>query len=386
MKIIFKTWALLLALALSSCGGGGGFSGTPSGPSAKLRVFPPVTAVNLAVGDSGNANLEIQGGRPPYVVKSSNFSVDAGIVDGNKLWLSGKSEGSSEISIFDQERETVKITAEAVKIPMKSTIGTSISISPKQSKRFEISGGRGSYRLRSSDARIVTVSPDSGTSYGPFSMTGVAAGTATVVATDSVGTEFTINVTVTALTITVTPATGTGKVKTEITLNLSDGLAPFTVQSTDKSIAEGSISGNLLTVTLKKAGTTTLTVQDAQGASQSVTITVTASTLTIRPAQMAVSSMDLVKFAIIGEAPPYTAVVPDKSFVRSAIISDDNKELLVTPIQPSEANATGTPANCYTTATAKISVYDKEGVSAEATLLISKAPVCATAPATAASR
>ena len=36
MKSIFKILVLLSVVLMASCGGGGGFSGTPNGPSAKL--------------------------------------------------------------------------------------------------------------------------------------------------------------------------------------------------------------------------------------------------------------------------------------------------------------------------------------------------------------
>lgn len=41
MKNIFKVLLAIASIVLvAACGGGGGFSGTPNGPSATLRVFP----------------------------------------------------------------------------------------------------------------------------------------------------------------------------------------------------------------------------------------------------------------------------------------------------------------------------------------------------------
>lgn len=54
MKNILKTLLIVAAITLVvACGGGGGGGGTPNGPSATLRVYPPVDTISLPVGASG---------------------------------------------------------------------------------------------------------------------------------------------------------------------------------------------------------------------------------------------------------------------------------------------------------------------------------------------
>lgn len=368
MKSVFKILVLLSAMLIAACGGGGGFSGTPNGPSATLRVFPPIVSATVPVGYS-YATVEIQGGRPPYVATTSAAAVGVNVVDGNKLQISGLAAGTSEVSVVDQERVVVKIQVTATLIPMKSTIGTDVSIGPKQSLGFGITGGIPPYKLRSSDARLFTVTPSQQTSFGPFVLTGVSEGAGTLTVTDSTDTDFVMNITVKAFPIVVTPAAGTGKAGTTIALAIDGGQAPFTVLSVDASIAEGSVSGDILSVVLKKKGATKLTIRDSQGGTQSVDITVDDSTLVVAPAAVTTFTAAPVVFRLTGGVPPFVPVVSNPSAVSGITFSEDNSQMLVTPIIPA-----GAPAGCFADVSVIISVYDQTGSFRDATLTIKRNP------------
>lgn len=369
MKNIFKVLLAIASIVLvAACGGGGGFSGTPNGPSATLRVFPPIESATVPVGYS-YATVEIQGGRAPYVVTTSQAAVGVAVVDGNKLQISGLAAGTSEVAIVDQERAVVKIQVTATLIPMKSTIGADVSIGPKQSLDFGVTGGIAPYTLRSSDARIFTVTPAQQASSGPFVLKGVSEGTGTLTVTDSTGTDFVMNITVKAFPIIVTPAAGTGKAGTTIALAIDGGQAPFTVLSADASIADGSVSGDVLSVTLKKKGTTKLVIRDAQGGTQTVDITVDDSTLVVAPTAASTYTSAAVAFRLTGGVPPFVPVVSNQSAVSSITFSADNSQMLVTPNIPA-----GSPAGCFADISVVISVYDQTGSFRDALLTIKQDP------------
>lgn len=368
MRNIFKLLILALTILIASCGGGGGFSGTPNGPSATLRVFPPVSGITVPVGYS-YATVEIQGGRPPYVVTSSTAAVGASVVNGNKLQVAGFQAGTSEVAVIDQERAMVKIQVTAVLIPMKSTIGTDVSIRPNQAVTFDIYGGVGPYVVRSNNTSIATVVPAQTSSWGPFVLTGLIQGSTTLTVTDSTDTEFVMTVNVVPVPITVSPAAGTGKAGTSIVLTLSGGQQPYSVSSVDSSVAEGSVSGNVLTVTLKKKGTTKLLISDMQGVVKEVDITVDDSTLAVAPAAAQTFTSAPVSFRVSGGVAPFIPVVSNPSAVSSITFSEDNTQMLVTPNVPA-----GNPPGCFADVTVTISVFDQTGSSRDVTLTIKQSP------------
>ena len=365
MTYVLKLFLFLSAAFVAACGGGGGFSGTPTGPSAALRVFPPVESMTVPVGYS-YATVQVQGGRAPYVVTSSNPSVAASLVDGNLIQVAGRGAGTSEVAVVDQERVVVKFQVTAVLIPMKSTIGTDVSVRPRQSLTFDISGGVGPYRIRTSNNAIFTVSPEGIYSNGPFVLTGLTEGTGTLTVTDSTDTDFVMNITVKAVPIVVTPSSGSGKAGTSIKLILSGGQAPYTVSSMDPTVADGSVVGDELTVSLKKKGSTKLLVRDAQGITQSVDITVDDSSLTVAPASGQIFGKgQKLDFTLSGGVPPYFAVVSN-STAASAVISSDNTKMTVTSIA------------CPATLT--VSVFDQTGSFRDVSVAILPLPPATTCP------
>lgn len=363
MKKLFKIISVVWALLLASCGGGGGFSGTPNGPSAELRVFPPVSAVTVPVGYS-YATVEIQGGRPPYVVMSSTGAIRASVVNGNRLQLAGMQAGTSEVAVVDQERAMVKIQVTAELVPMKSTVGSAVSLRPQQAISFDIIGGVGPYTVRSQDTSVATVTPAQALS-GPFVINALKQGATTITVTDTTNTDLDITVTVVSDPIVVTPAAGTGKAGTSIVLNVSGGRAPYSVLTVDPTIAEGSLSGNILTVALKKKGATKLVISDAQGVVQQVDITVNESSLQVVPASVQVFTAAPVTFQIAGGVPPFIAVASQPSAVSDIAISSDNTKMTVTPV---------IPGMCFADISVTISVFDQTGSSQNAVLKISQDP------------
>jgi hypothetical protein len=365
---MFKLLILALTMLIASCGGGGGFSGTPNGPSATLRVFPPVSTITVPVGYS-YATVEIQGGRPPYVVTSSTAAVGASVVNGNKLQVTGFQAGTSEVAVIDQERVVVKIQVTATLVPMKSTIGTDVSVRPNQAVTFDIYGGVGPYVVRSNNNLIATVAPSQTPSWGPFVVTGLTQGTTTLTVTDSTDTEFVITVNVVSTPITVTPAAGAGKAGTSIVLTLLGGQQPYSVSSLDSSIADAVVSGNAITVTLKKKGSTKLLINDGQGVLKEVDITVDDSSLAVAPAVVQTFTSAPVSFHMSGGVAPFIPVVSNPSAISSITFSDDNSEMLVTPNIP-----VGNPAGCFANITTTITVFDQTGSSRSVSLTITQSP------------
>ena len=86
MKKILKSLLIIAATSIiSACGGGGEGGGTPNGPSATLRLYPPISGATLPVGAAGSLDVEVRGGKGPYAITSSDAAVQMGLSDDNKL-------------------------------------------------------------------------------------------------------------------------------------------------------------------------------------------------------------------------------------------------------------------------------------------------------------
>lgn len=313
MKNIFKVLLLVVSSALiAACGGGGGGGGTPNGPSATLRVYPPVDTISLPVGASGSTGIEVRGGTGPYGVISSDASVSAELSTHGILYISGNSDGTSTLTVYDESLpvQQVKITVTAKAVPLVSSAGTAITLKPNQALQFNIRGGVAPYAVNSSDTSTVSAVISGST----VTVTGLPkAGSATVLITDAAGATLSVTVTVQVGTLAASPASITGAAATTNTVAINGGVAPYMVSSSNTSVATASVSGASVSVGLVALGSANITITDAAGQSVVISVTVNTSVLQVSPANQTVDEKSAtpttLTYLIAGGTAPYTPLV-----------------------------------------------------------------------------
>jgi hypothetical protein len=106
--------------------------------------------------------------------------------------------------------------------------------------------------------------------------------------------------------LAVAPSTGIGSVGNLLNFTVGGGTPPYTAISNNSAIATAGIAGNQLTSNLQAAGSTTLTVSDSAGRSETVSVTVTAEALTLTPTVGgSVAVGQAFNMMVSGGRPPY---------------------------------------------------------------------------------
>ncbi|PJI98971.1 hypothetical protein CLU85_3809 [Acidovorax sp. 69] len=350
---------------LTACGGGGGGGGTPNGPSATLRVYPPIDAISLPVGASGSTGVEVRGGKGPYGVISSDASVSAMLSPDGILFISGNSDGTSTLTVYDESLpvQQVKITVTAKAVPLASSAGTAITLKPNQSLQFNIRGGVAPYSVNSSDSGVVVASISGST----VTVTGQSkAGSSTVLITDAAGATLSVTVTVQVSTLSASPTSITGPAATANSIAINGGVAPYTVNSSNTSVATASVSGSSVSVALLASGASSVTITDAAGQSVIVSVTVNTSVLQVSPASQTVdeksATSTVVTYLIAGGTAPYTPLISPADAAYATVSIAANTLTVTVP---------GGGARCVTAdKVVPIDIYDSKLVKQTVSLTI----------------
>ena len=133
-----------------------------------------------------------------------------------------------------------------------------------------VAGGDGTYTAKSSDDKTATVTVDKAT----ITVTGVKAGKATVLVTDSKKVTGSLSVTVVGGVVVDKDKTSIAVGK-EGVITISGGAAPYTAASKDDKIATATIKDAKLTIKGVKEGSTTVTITDKNQKTATVAVTVT---------------------------------------------------------------------------------------------------------------
>jgi len=332
MKKLMALIGMAGAMLLASCGGGGGSAGD-TGPTNALRMNPVLSSVGLRVGYFADVT-KISAGVKPYFVLSSDPAVTAQLLDDGTLRLFGMGPGTSTVAVQDSTipSASVSFTVEVKQIPISSSVGSAIAMTPGQSRPVVVSGGIGPFSIVSRDESVATVAGSSGLSSGNYVVSAHKPGTTALIVTDSVGTTLNIDVTVSVDALTVAPSTGTGVVGSGLVMTVGGGVGPYAAVVANPSIATAMVNGSTLTVRLNAVGSTVIAVRDSLGTTSQINVTATASQLTITPASRSISEKEgggVVTFALSGNAPPFNVLIStaDARYVTSATVSADNNVL-----------------------------------------------------------
>ncbi|NML84184.1 hypothetical protein [Polaromonas sp.] len=267
MRFLSYLTTFLVVMLLGACGGGGGSSGSnPNQPT----VFTTAPAqLLLPIGAIGQ--YEIRGGVAPYTVNTSNSRVVTVSISGTTFIVNPVGQGTATISVRDNNNGSASIAVtvgDPLKLSMetiKSYVGDKINVL--------ITGGTPPYRATSLDLAIgATVNGNN------LLLDLRAISKVDVVVIDALNQQAKVNVEVVAGSpqFNLVPiAQSIAENSTQpIFLNVVGGVAPLRVQSSDTTLLQASIQGNVVTVTTgtnlqrcvpADAPPVTITVIDARG-------------------------------------------------------------------------------------------------------------------------
>ena len=271
------------------------------------------SSVTIALASA--ATYTITGGVAPYYVTSSNTSViTAGIV-GSSVTLTAGSAGSAIALLRDSTgaTSTINVTV-GPSTALYTSANSDTTMATGVSTTYLIGGGSGGYSATISNAAVASASVIGNT----LTITGVGAGIAKVVVRDAAASTVTINLTVGSpihlfssapAAITLLPAASQSYM-------IGGGEGPYAVASSNTSIATVSVSASTLTVRGVAAGSASLVISDALGATVAISMTVTPAAsipLAVTPLSATASVGDTLHFTISGGDPAYTVVANNPS-------------------------------------------------------------------------
>lgn len=251
-----------------------------------------VTPADASMPVGGSQQFAASGGTAPYSWTLSNTNV--GSIDSSGRFTATNA-GTSTVTATDSTGLTG--TATVTVVGMTITPADAL-VSVGATVQLSVSNGSAPYRWSSSDNNVATVDATG-------LVRGIAAGTATITATDAVNATATSRVSV--QTVSVSPQTGSVAVQQTLQFSASGGTAPYAWSVSDAAVASISTGGLL---TGRAAGTVVVSATDANGVrGSSGTITVTASanhTITVTPTTARVRVNRTLQFSVSGGPTPYT--------------------------------------------------------------------------------
>lgn len=312
-------WVLMLA----ACGGGGGGS-TELIPGHALPNALYSTASSAVTLISGaTQTYSVGGGTPYYSVSSSNPGVATASISGSTLTIASIAAGTAQITVFDAIGSSVSTTATVgsgavvtAPIPLFATVPSAVTLATGATASFTIAGGTPPYLQSSSNTGVATAN----VSGNSLTISGIANGTAQVSVFDSTGTNLKVSVTVgssAATTLYMTaPSTITSLPGVASTFAIGGGSAPYTVSSSNASVATAAVSGtSSLAINAIAVGTAQLVVFDSTGASVSTTLSVavaavpaTTALYVAAPGDVTIAVDAAQTYNISGGTTPYTVI------------------------------------------------------------------------------
>lgn len=297
--------------------------------SANALFTAAPSDVTIAV--SATPTYSIGGGTAPYTVSSSNTAVAVANVSGSTLSIAGTAAGTAKVVVFDTTGKFVTINVTVGSggsaIALYTTAPSALTLNMGGARTFTIGGGTGPYTVTSSNTLVANTSlAADGTS---MTITGMSGGTAQVNVLDSKAVLVAISVTVTGAAapgplFTTAPAAVTLATGTTSNFTIGGGTPPYTVSSSNTTVAAASGFGSMLSITGAAAGSTSAVVTDAIGGKVTIAVTVlpVASTpLVVTPSTTTASVGDVLNFSISGGSPTYSVAVNNLSIGTATPIS-----------------------------------------------------------------
>ena len=286
---------------------------------------PP--SLTLGIGPVGaDQPYLVGGGTGPYTATSDNSNVAAVSLQGVNLTITGLTAGTASIFVRDSAGTIVTLRVTVVGaaiVPLFTTAPPSVTIAISSTQTYGVGGGTGPYTATSSNASVADVSLVGNS----LTVTGITAGAANVVIRDSQGATVNVAVTVPAATtvplFTTAPPSVTIAIGSTQTYGVGGGTGPYTATTSNSTVADVSLVGNSLKVLGLKAGSASIVVRDAVGASTTVAVTVGLTPLSVTPNSATGIIDDILVATIVGGAPPYRASVGNILVATASIVGSD---------------------------------------------------------------
>lgn len=268
--------------------------------------------ITLTAGET--KQFTITGGTGFYKISSDDTSVATARVGGSTMSdgkVTGVAAGTAVVTIEDSAGDvaTVNVTVSSLSVSKAS-----LSMVVNETKEVTITAGSGFYSVSSSDPSIAEAS----LSNDKVSITGIAAGNATVTVTDSNNDSTDISVNV-GQSFTVSPDSVSLSIGETANLSLSDKNAIYNVSSSDDAVAKASLSSGTVLVEGVSKGSAVISISSSTNYVVDVNVTVDSSiakTVNVAPGKIESVSLQ-------GGSGYYGTDVNDKSIAE--IFIDTNK-------------------------------------------------------------
>jgi len=228
--------------------------------------------------------------------------------------------GNATMTVRDSTGATVNsVVTVSPGSNLYTTAPSAVTIEVGAAPVYTVAGGVAPYIATSSNTGVATVSL-AGSS---LSITGVAAGAATIVVRDGAGATVDIAVTVssgaalfttapTAITLAIGPANAQ-------TYSIGGGVAPYTATSGNTTVASATLAGSAVTITGLAIGSGNVVIRDSAGSSVSVAVTVSAGQLTVNPSAASALVGDTLFATVTGGSGSYTALVTNLAVATASV-------------------------------------------------------------------
>lgn len=273
--------ALLIAIFLTACGGGGGSPGLSSGPNSAFSVAAPA-AVTLQLGLY--QQYAIKGGVKPYSVYSNNPALVSGwFAQEDVLAIGTLQAGTATVTVTDAKgsKFDIAVTAVGSSTVFFTTAPGALTMAPGPlgTQTFKLGGGTPPYKATSNFPSVLSVVVN-GTDVTFTALK--LPGTATVTLTDSANPPASISsvVTLGTLPLAVNPSNPTIATGSIFRSVITGGTPPYRTLILDNCLTDVRIvQGNIVEAKGNKPCTgAALSIIDANDQTVSFTVTVNVGT------------------------------------------------------------------------------------------------------------
>lgn len=274
MRFLSYLTALLAAVMLAACGGGGGSSGSnPNRPT----IFTTAPA-DLSLPIGAVRQYEIRGGVAPYTVSTANPRVVKTAFSGEVFTVNAIGQGATTVNVMDNNGGMASINV---------TVGDPLALSMSDIKSYVgdkitvfITGGTPPYRASSLDVGVGATVNGSDLLLDLRALSEIE-----VSVTDALNQSAKVKVEVipgSPIFSLVPPAQSIAENSTQpIYLKVNGGVGALRVQTSDTTLLQASVTGNMVTVTTGTNGQrcvpintdVVITVADSRGGFATSTIT-----------------------------------------------------------------------------------------------------------------
>lgn len=287
-----------------------------------LATTAPST-VTLAVGAAGAQTYQVTAGSGPYTATSSNVNiVTAKLGSDNSLLLTGIATGAAAVVVRDRfgAATTIPVTVTAASNQALFTSAPpAITVAIASSQTYLIGGGSPPYLATSSNTSVATAS----LAGGNLTISGIAAGNASVMIRDNVGATVSLAVTIGGGTLTINPSAATALIGDTLVARVTGGRAPYTAVVSNTSVADATIAADgTLRVTIKQqASGVPVLISDADGLTASFTLTSTAGqpAIQISPSSLSISELSTgtITLQVYGASGGVSAFTSDSALLQA---------------------------------------------------------------------